>query len=572
LGGWGQHTLYLALDTSMLWEQYCVIRISLIYRGRAIPLVWQVIEHASSSIAYQTYQNLLDMAATLLPRNCEVVFLADRGFADTALMTHATRLGWHWRIRIKSCFVVYRRGQRRLKLSNYALKLGQAHFWQHVQITDARHGALYLALAHLAENGERWLVVSDEPTSLTTLDEYGLRFDIDGRYLDDYARFWFRGGGDPRSYSFWAADAYYARHLVQPVRELLTGLLDDLRANFATWEETHRDPNSLFWQVDDRDGMEMGIGGTGYRPSINAYLFGDAVATAEIAALAGRPELVARFRAGAERIKQLVQDRLWDPEAQFFKTIRRGEIAHVDVRELIGYTPWYFGLPDPIYAVAWRQLMDPRGFYAPYGPTTAEQRHPRYRIAYEGHECLWDGPSWPYATAQALTGLAWLLHTQEQAAISRRAYFDVLRIYTRSQRFVRDDGRLVSWIDEDINPYTGDWIARTRLKTWENGTWSAAKGGRERGKDYNHSTYCDLVITGLVGLRPRPDDAIEVDPLLPPNLWDYFCLDHVRYHGRTLSILWDRTGERFGRGPGLRLYADGEEIARRPELGRLVAT
>jgi hypothetical protein len=393
----------------------------------------------------------------------------------------------------------------------------------------------------------------------------------DGRYLDDYARFWFRGGGDPRSYSFWAADAYYARHLVRPDRALVTGLLDDLRGNFASWEETHRDSKGLFWQVDDRDGMEMGIGGTGYRPSINAYMFGDAHATAELAALAGQPELAARFRAEAERIKQLVQDRLWDPEARFFKTIRRGETAHVDVRELIGYTPWYFGLPDPAYAVAWQQFMDPQGFYAPYGPTTAEQRHPRFRVAYEGHECLWDGPSWPYATAQALTGLARLLHTQEQDAVDRRAYFDVLRIYTQSHRFVGDDGRMVSWIDEDINPYTGDWIARTRLKTWENGTWSAAKGGRERGKDYNHSTYCDLVITGLVGLRPRAGDAIEVDPLLPPHLWDYFCLDHVPYHGRTLSILWDRSGERFGRGPGLRLYADGEEIARRPELGRLVA-
>jgi Transposase DDE domain len=185
LGSWGRHTLYLALDTSLLWEQYCVIRISVIYRGRAIPLVWQVIEHASSSVAYAAYQALLDKAATLLPLNCVIVFLADRGFADTALMAHATRLGWHWRIRIKGCFVVYRRGQRRLKLSNYALKPGQAHFWRHVQITDERYGPVHLALAHLAENGERWLVVSDEPTDLTTLDEYGLRFDIEENFLDD---------------------------------------------------------------------------------------------------------------------------------------------------------------------------------------------------------------------------------------------------------------------------------------------------------------------------------------------------------------------------------------------------
>lgn len=134
LTSWGCPKLYLALDTSMLWERYCVIRISLIYRGRAIPLVWQVIDHASSRVAYATYEALLDKAATLLPRHCAIVFLADRGFADTALMRHASKLGWHWRIRIKGGFVVYRRGQRRLKLQPLC--------------AASRPGALLAACAH----------------------------------------------------------------------------------------------------------------------------------------------------------------------------------------------------------------------------------------------------------------------------------------------------------------------------------------------------------------------------------------------------------------------------------------
>jgi hypothetical protein len=39
------------------------------------------------------------------------VLLADRGFADTDLMRHLQRLGWHWRIRIKSNFWIYRPGR-----------------------------------------------------------------------------------------------------------------------------------------------------------------------------------------------------------------------------------------------------------------------------------------------------------------------------------------------------------------------------------------------------------------------------------------------------------------------------
>ena len=48
------------------------------------------------------------------------------------------------------------------------------------------------------------------------------------------------------------------------------------------------------------------------------------------------------------------------------------------------------------------------------------------------------------------------------------------------------------------------------------------KGGEERGKDYNHSTFCDLLISGLLGLPPRADNIIEVNLLLPSDAWNYF--------------------------------------------------
>jgi hypothetical protein len=241
------------------------------------------------------------------------------------------------------------------------------------------------------------------------------------------------------------------------------------------------------------------------------------------------------------------------------------------VREQIGYVPWYFDLPDPRYGIAWQYLPDPKGFHAPFGPTTAEQGHPHFRIAYAGHECQWNGPSWPYATSQTLTGLANYLNGQAPTSIGTDAYFAALRTYTRCHRRQREDGAVVSWIDENLDPYTGDWLSRNRLQSWDNGTWSTEKGGRERGKDYNHSTYCDLIISGLAGLRPRTDDVVELNPLLPPGTWAYFCVDNILYHGRIVTIQWDETGERYGQGQGLRLYIDGRQVAHRLDLGRLSA-
>ena len=392
----------------------------------------------------------------------------------------------------------------------------------------------------------------------------------DSKYLDDYSRFWFRGGGEPRRYSFWVADSIWARYCVTGEKKLALDLLPELIRNYEAWEKSNLDANGLFWQIDDRDGGELSIGGSGYRATINSYQFGDALAIARIAELAGRPDVAGCYRDKAASIKKLVQEKLWDADARFFKVLPRGENkAFADVREQYGYTPWYFNMADPQFAVAWKQVMDPQGFYAPYGPTTAEQRHPQYRLSYQGHECQWNGPSWPYATAVTLTGLANLLNGPAQDAVGAKDYFELLKIYTQSHRLKLEDGRVVPWIDENLNPTNGDWISRTRLKTWKNGTWDAGKGGEERGKDYNHSTYCDLVVSGLIGLRPRADDTVEVNPLAPVGTWDYFCLDRVPYHGRLLTIFYDKTGARYNRGKGLRLLADGKEIAASDTLAEI---
>ena len=395
----------------------------------------------------------------------------------------------------------------------------------------------------------------------------------DSRYLDDYARFWLRRGGEPRTcintnrgYSFWIADSLLAHAKVSGRFDLCLELLPELIANYEVWEGTQRDPNGLFWQRDDRDGMECSISGRlapgelGYRATINSYMYGDALAIAEIADRAGDADCAAGFRRRAADIRRLTQEHLWDPEARFFKVLPRIDHPTLsDARELHGYTPWYFNLPDPDKSDAWSQLIDPRGFHAPFGPTTAEQRHPDFTVSYEGHACQWSGPSWPFSTAVTLTAMANLLNDYAQEVVTRDDYYRTLKIYTQSHHLRLDDGRDVPWIDENLNPFTGEWLARAFKKTWEEGKADPAKG-EERGKDYNHSTYCDLIINGLIGIRPQEDDTIVINPLAP-DTWDYFCLDGVRYHGRAITVLFDRTGQKYRKGNGLRILADGKEIA-----------
>jgi hypothetical protein len=415
---------------------------------------------------------------------------------------------------------------------------------------------------------------------------YEGRWIRDPKFLDDYTRFYFGKGGAPggvsKQFSNWLTDGIYARYLVNADKSLATGLLDELVKNHEAWsrdgesgdpwQKSRRLENGLYWQIDSWEGGEFSIGGTGIRPLINSYMFGSAVAISRIAELAGRKELANHYRAEAEQLRKRVQDQLWDPDAKFFKVMRHekaptnqyGNSAaedcapgkQVKVREIFGYVPWYFNLPEDGrgYEEAWRQLSDPQGFLAPYGPTVAERRHPKFFI--NAASCMWCGASWPFATAQTLTALANVLNNYSQATVGKKEYFDTLKVYTRSHRLTLDSGQIVPWIDESLNPDTGRWIMEGPFPN-------------TRGRDYNHSTYCDLVISGLVGLRPRADDLVEVNPLVPEGVWDYFCLDNVSYHGFNLTVVWDKTGQRYGRGAGLRVLADGREIAHNKTLARV---
>ena len=376
----------------------------------------------------------------------------------------------------------------------------------------------------------------------------------DSRYLDDYVQFWFHGdNGNPakkfHNFSSWFAAAIHGRYLVTDDKKSVTRRLNDLVSDFRLWEQERQLTNGLFWQFDVRDGMEESISGSrtamNIRPTINSYMFANAQAIAAIATLAKKSRLAKEFSTKAEELRQLTQSNLWDEDAKFFKVrLESGDFSNA--REEIGFIPWMFKLPDADkgYEAAWSQLTDPQGFSAPYGITTAERRHPQFRSHGVG-TCEWDGAVWPFATSQTLYALANVIRDCPQRVVTPQDYFDSFLTYVHSQHA---DGK--PYIGEYLDEVTGDWI---------NG-----KNGRSR--YYNHSTFADLLITGVVGLRPRADDIVEVWPLLPAETWDWFCLDGVKYHGRMLTILWDKDGQRYGRGAGLRILVDGKQIATTDKL------
>jgi len=185
LVSWMGKRVYVALETSMRWKTYGLMRFSVIDRGRAVPLVWQVLEHGSAAVSFATYKDVFEQAKARLPLACAVVFLADRGFADTQLMDYLRDLGWPWRIRITANFWMHPTHLRPLQVGDVALQSGHRSFWHGVAMTDKHCGPVPLAVARPLGSAEYWDVLSDEAAERKTFAEYGLRFDIAENFLED---------------------------------------------------------------------------------------------------------------------------------------------------------------------------------------------------------------------------------------------------------------------------------------------------------------------------------------------------------------------------------------------------
>lgn len=416
---------------------------------------------------------------------------------------------------------------------------------------------------HLRRDAQgRWVFTEFINKPQPVSSSLGLQL-MEGRWLrdaslhDNYVDYWLHGpDGKPQphlhKYSQWLPQALWQRALVTGDTAGLVARLDALIADHQAWIAEKRRPDGLFWQHDVWDAMEESIGGgrkvKNVRPTINSYMAASALALADIARLAGRTEEAARFTEEGERLRADLLRTLWNPESSFFEVVRESG-GFVGAREAIGFIPWYFSLPPPNrgYEQAWAQFSDDDGFRAPFGITTAERRHPEFRSHGIG-TCEWDGAVWPFATSQTLTALANVLRDYPGAPVTKDDYFASLLTYARSHRF-------------DGQPYIGEYLDETT------GYW--LKGRHPRSRWYHHSTFADLVIAGVVGLRPRGDDVVEVSPLLPEGRWDWFCLEGVRYRGRDLTIIWDREGTRYGRGAGLSVWADGRLVVRGEGLAPL---
>ena len=295
------------------------------------------------------------------------------------------------------------------------------------------------------------------------------------------------------------------------------------------------------------------------RVDLTAYNYGNAVAVARIYRKLGQPAKAEEFDGLAAKISAAVLAKMWRPEQQFFFSLRASDKAVADVKEVIGVYPFYFGMVPwgKGYESAWSSIIDPKQFWTKWPVASASRECPAYSQKNwpgDGRAagCMWNGPTWPHANSLVMTAMARTLratrdHKVSSSPLKREHLWELFSSFTKAQ--FRNQDLLYPWTGEFYNGDTGEW------KTAE--------------RDYNHSTWLDVLIPDLLGLVPRDDQVIELDPLVAGRSAELF-------HPGRPAIPGPRRDDRLGCPPArlrgsFRRRPQGSGSLRRRQAGCVVA-
>jgi hypothetical protein len=183
LSAFACEAILLTLDTSMLWDQFCLIEVCFVWGGRSFALAQVVLEHGSATVGFEHYKPVLEQVRALLPPEVQVTLLADRGFEHGELMRWLNNQLWDWAIRVKSDLLVTTPNGRTQPVERYFPPPAQAYLVGPVHVlgdVDA-----HLATANVPGAQDTWAVLSRQAVSLQTFALYGQRFGgIEPHYKD----------------------------------------------------------------------------------------------------------------------------------------------------------------------------------------------------------------------------------------------------------------------------------------------------------------------------------------------------------------------------------------------------
>jgi hypothetical protein len=179
--------LYILVDGTTAGRGCMLLMASVVYRHRAIPLLWSVVKGKKGHLPQEVHCALIRRLQAVIPTDAQVVVLGDGEFDGTQLQATLRAAKWEYVCRTGTNILIYAH-DRIFTVGDLPLSRGEAVAIEGVEMTAARYGPVLLI--------GMWEDAHEEPiyliTSLADADEaverYRLRFRIEPLFANHKSR------------------------------------------------------------------------------------------------------------------------------------------------------------------------------------------------------------------------------------------------------------------------------------------------------------------------------------------------------------------------------------------------
>lgn len=179
--------LVLAIDGSEVGRNCLVLVISVIYKKRALPLVWVVVQGSKGHFPEETHCQLVQAVKPLLDEGSGVIFLGDGEFDGNQLQSAIAENGWEYVCRTAKNRLIEDDGDQ-FTLDEIGLQPGDCLALPDVHVTQERYGPVLVIAWWRRDSQEPIYLLSNMALAEEACYWYGKRFRIETFFSDQKSR------------------------------------------------------------------------------------------------------------------------------------------------------------------------------------------------------------------------------------------------------------------------------------------------------------------------------------------------------------------------------------------------
>ncbi len=186
----GLEEMVLAIDGSLVGRGCICLMINLIYKGRALPLAFNVVKGKKGHLPEDTHVELVNKLRPLIPESTKlVVFLGDGEFDGTSLQQTLTDFGWKYVSRTSYNITIYADDEPfQIEMLAAMLPKGYHKALRNCKITGKKYGPVTAVAWWGDDHDEPIFLVTNFLSASKACEYYSMRFTIETFFSDQKSR------------------------------------------------------------------------------------------------------------------------------------------------------------------------------------------------------------------------------------------------------------------------------------------------------------------------------------------------------------------------------------------------